>query len=370
MALAVLAQGLMTFWNTAFVALRRVSLTLRVVVYESLAEVTASVALVALGAGATGAAFGRAVGFGFGALVALILIHRLLGSGAITVFGGGHGRARQIARYAGVMLVVETAYSAWSSVNGLIIGWLLGATAVGLFAAPFRLVGALTYAGIAVAQAVAPRMSRAGQGPDVRSFASATRFLIMLQLAFAIPIAVWAAPITNLVLGDAYDESVGVMRTLALFAFIAGFSPLFSVSVNYLGEARWRVPIVLAGFSLNVLLDFALVGKMGIEGAALGATAGSALYTGAHLWICTRAADVGLPLRRLGATLLRSLAAGALMAAVLLAFGTSSLGLATMITGGLAAVAVYVGALLLLGELSRGELKRVRAQVARLAGSR
>jgi hypothetical protein len=58
------------------------------------------------------------------------------------------------------------------------------------------------------------------------------------------------------------------------------------------------------------------------------------------------------------------------MAAVLLAFGTSSLGLATMITGGLAAVAVYVGALLLLGELSRGELKRVRAQVARLAGSR
>ena len=98
MALAVFAQSLMAYWNTAFVALRRVSLNLRVVFSESVAEVGASFALVALGAGAAGAAFGRAAGFAFGALVALLLVYRLLGFGAlassaraVATPGGSHG---------------------------------------------------------------------------------------------------------------------------------------------------------------------------------------------------------------------------------------------------------------------------------------
>ena len=66
MAIALLGQSLMGLYGNAFVALGRLSLNFRVVLSESAVEAAASVALVLLGAGASGAAFGRAIGYACG----------------------------------------------------------------------------------------------------------------------------------------------------------------------------------------------------------------------------------------------------------------------------------------------------------------
>ena len=66
-AIAFFGQSLMNFSRSAFIALRRTSRTFGLVISESAMEFTASVAMVPLGGGATGAAFGRAVGYVFGA---------------------------------------------------------------------------------------------------------------------------------------------------------------------------------------------------------------------------------------------------------------------------------------------------------------
>jgi O-antigen/teichoic acid export membrane protein len=362
MALAVFAQSLMAYWNTAFVALRRVSLNLRVVFSESVAEVGASFALVALGTGAAGAAFGRAAGFAFGALVALLLVYRLLGSGALAV-GSGGGHARRIARYAGALVVVDLAYSALLSIDSLVIGAVLEAEDVGLFQAPYRLAYALAFVGLAFANGIAPRMSRTGEGPDAAAFATALRYLLLFQTAFAVPLVVWAEPIVHVVLGEEYDESVDVLRALAVFAFVAGFSPLFSLSANYLGEARRRIPIAIAALLVNLVVDLILIPEIGIMGAAIGTDLAVVLYAGAHLWICNR--FVGLSFRPLAPTLARSLAAGAAMAGVLLLLGTSSVSLPLLVAGGIAATAVFAAAVVALGEFSRSELGTARDWVAR-----
>jgi O-antigen/teichoic acid export membrane protein len=362
MALAVFAQSLMAYWNTAFVALRRVSLNLRVVLSESVAEVGASVALVALGAGAAGAAFGRAAGFAFGALVALFLVYRLLGGGALAVHGSG-SHARRIAKYAGALVVVDLAYSALLSVDSLVIGAVLEAEDVGLFQAPYRLAYALAFVGLAFANGIAPRMSRTGDGPDATAFVAALRYLVPFQVAFAVPLLVWAEPIVHVLLGEEYDDSVEVLRALAVFAFAAGFSPLFSLSANYLGEARRRIPIAIAALLVNLVVDLALIPEIGIIGAAIGTNLAVVLYTGAHLWLCDRV--VGLPLRRLAPTLVRSVVAGAAMAGVLLLLGTMGVGLPLLIAGGILSAAVFAGALVALGEFSRSELGAARAWVGR-----
>ena len=54
----------MGFYRTAFEAIGRVRLNLRLVFSESAVEAGASIALVLAGAGVVGAAFGRAIGYG------------------------------------------------------------------------------------------------------------------------------------------------------------------------------------------------------------------------------------------------------------------------------------------------------------------
>lgn len=363
MALALLGQGIMAFWSTAFIALRRISLDLRVVFSESAVEATASIGLVLLGAGAAGAAFGRALGYLFGALLATVLIYRLLGRPAIAAFGPGRGQARRIARYAGAMLLIDTAWTASGQVPALVIGAFLSATEVGLYQAPGRLAALLSYPGLALANGVAPRMSRSGGGPAVAVLRRGLRWLVIVQVAVTVPILVWAEPLTELVLGGEYARSAEVLRALSPFILFFGLAPLLSLTVNYLGEARRRVPIAAVTLIANLVLGIVLVSEIGIVGAAVAADVSLIGYTFAHFWICDRL--IGLPLGRIAVTAARSLLAGGAMAAVLVAFGTSAdLGPATLLIGGVAGALAFGISLLILRELSIAELRSVRATVA------
>ena len=69
-SIAVLAQGFFLFVLATFEALGRIAINLRVVALESVVEGSSIVVLVLLGAGATGAAFGRAIGYTVGVGVA------------------------------------------------------------------------------------------------------------------------------------------------------------------------------------------------------------------------------------------------------------------------------------------------------------
>ena len=158
-----------------------------------------------------------------------------------------------------------------------------------------------------------------------------------------------------MLLGDDYAESADVLRALAPYVFASGFAPLLSVGVNYLGEARRRVPIAIATVLVNLVIDLILVPKIGIVGAAIGTDVAFCLYVGAHLWVFKRI----LPLRlaHLRPTVLRATAAALAMAGVLLALGTSDLTLAAWIAGAIAAPLAFVAVILGLGEFSRAELE-------------
>jgi O-antigen/teichoic acid export membrane protein len=75
-ALALFGQGLASLLGGSFVAQGRVALNLRIVFASGLTELCTTVALVLLGAGATGAAFGRAAGWTMAGTVALVLAIR------------------------------------------------------------------------------------------------------------------------------------------------------------------------------------------------------------------------------------------------------------------------------------------------------
>jgi O-antigen/teichoic acid export membrane protein len=185
----------------------------------------------------------------------------------------------------------------------------------------------------------------------------------MLHAPVAVAMAVWAQPIVDLLLGPDFSKSADVLRALAPLIFMQGFGPLVTIAVNYLGEARRRVPIILGCVVLNVVLLVILVEVYGVVGAAVSVDISYAVYAGAHLWICIRILD--LRLRPLLWTVLRVIPAVVAMACVLVAFGTVSLSRGDWIFGSICGATAFGVALILTREVQLSELRQMPRMVLR-----
>lgn len=367
MAFAVLGQGMFLLYRGVFVSLGRVSLTWRATLLESAIEASASIALVLAGAGAAGATFGRATGYLLGSLLAVVISVRVLGRDSVGARNRGY--MGKVARYGTALLIVTVAFTLFEQIDVLLIGAIISTKAVGVFEAPMRLSTFLGYAGQAVAFGVAPRLARReDEGPNVAAFASATRYLTILQGALLAPLLVWTMPIVDLALGSGYEGSVSVLRALTPFVFLAGLGTFITLAVNYIGEARRRIALAVGTVALNAAIDLVLLPRIGVVGGAIGTDVAFGLYVAGHFWICKQVMD--LSLRPVAVTFARCVLAAAAMAGVLALFGTSSLSWVDWVAGALAGLAAYAGALILTGEVSRAELGQARAALATRFASR
>jgi O-antigen/teichoic acid export membrane protein len=361
-AVALLGTSIMQFCLSAFIAQRRVSVNSRVVAAESAVETAASIALVLAGAGAAGAAFGRATGYLLGAAAGVIALRRALGRDAVRVRRRPPAEVRRgILGYAWAVAVVDVSWTAFTQVDALLIGGLLTTAAVGLFQAPMRLLAFLSYPSAAVAVAVAPRL--AGAAPGGERLTRACRLVVLVQAVLIAPLVVWPQPIVSVVLGSDYQGSVAVLRAIAPYAFLLGLAPLVSTSLDYLGEARRRIPIVVGSLLVNLAIDVVLIPRIGVVGGAIGSDVAFAVYVPAHLAVCARLLDADL--LPLGVTFLRAGLAAAAMAGVLALVGTSGLAPVQIVVGAVAAIAAYVATLVLLDEVTVHELAAARATLRR-----
>jgi O-antigen/teichoic acid export membrane protein len=366
-SIAVLGQSLMQLFAGGFEALGRNSTGFRLALSESALEAGTSIALVLLGAGVTGAAAGRAIGFGAGAVIGLILMARLIRPGRIRVGLASRWGWRRIAGYAGALLVIDGAFALFTQIDLLLIGALLDTEDVGLFGAPLKLTALIMYPGLALAAGVSPRLARGeGQEPNVGALETAMRFLLILQLLFAGFMLVWAEPLVDLALGSDYDGSIPTVRALAPYVVLIGFAPILSIGVNYMGEARRRIPLAIVAVLVNAAIDVILLPEIGIIAAAIGTGAATAIYVGGHLWICRDL--LGLKLRPLALTFVRSLVAFAALCGTLLLFGTGDISIAALIGGAVAATIAYGAALVLTREISRDELAAAGAALRSVVG--
>lgn len=363
-AIALFAESLMMF-GVVFTAIGRVDLQFRTSLAEGAVETTASVALVLAGGGATGAAFGSSIGYLAGAVATVYLLARTIGPKVIPRSYKFGPDAKRIASYAGVLLIIDGAYTAFLQVDVLIIGAYLSASSVGIFSAPMRLIVFFGYPGAAVSSGVAPRLVRgSAEGPDVESFLVALRFLLVVQAVITAFVLGWAGLLSEVVLGSSYKESATVLRVLAPYIFLGGFGALVSISANYLGEARRRVPIAIAAALVNLIVDLILVPRIGVIGGAIGTDLAFALYAPAHLLICQRALD--LDLRPAARTFLRTTLAGAAMTGALLLFGDSVSHLWRLPAGALVGLGLFVLVLWATRELSGAEARELIERQPRL----
>ncbi|MDQ3933766.1 MAG: oligosaccharide flippase family protein [Actinomycetota bacterium] len=362
MALAVLGQSLVAFYRYQFLALRDAAVGFRIVIGEAAVEASTSILLVAIAGGAAAASAGRAVGYGFGTVLAIAITLRRFGRPAIERYRPLREARRQIGRYAGALFAIESSFAASTQMPPLMIGGFLSARDVGVFSAPARLLIFLQYPGISVANGVAPRLAHTeGRGPDVATFVTALRYLIVFQALLLAPLVVWAEPIVDLALGPGYERSADLLRELAPYVFVAGLAALLSTGVNYLGEARRRLPISIFDLFLMVAMLAALLPTVGLSGAAYALDIVTIIYVLFHLWVLRKLVDV--PLRPLVLATVRGLAAAGAAAGVLFAFGTDDLAVWEWGAGGAGALAAFGAVVVVLGEISVRELREAAARV-------
>ena len=119
-------------------------------------------------------------------------------------------------------MVVDGAFTLFSTIDVLLIGAILSVSAVGLFEAAYRLAGLLVFIGAPVRSAVAPRLTRGGGGPDHEALETALHYMVLIQGVVLAPMIVWAEPLTRIVLGTDYLGSIDTLRALAPFALLIG----------------------------------------------------------------------------------------------------------------------------------------------------
>jgi O-antigen/teichoic acid export membrane protein len=366
-ALSLFAESTLGLITGVFVALGKVSVNFYITLTESALEAGFSIVIVLLGGGAVGALVGRASAYAVGCALALLLVTRHVGSWTRQLRQRSAGHVRAIAGYATALALVEGSWVIFSRIDGLLIGGFLNVAQVGFFQAPMRLSALLSYPGYALALGVAPTLARP-QSTRPDAFMRALRYIAIVQVTLLVPCIVWAEPIVRLLLGSQFARSATVLQAIAPFVFLLGFAPLVSIAVDYLGDARKRIPIALATVAINVILDIILIPRVGIVGAAIGTDVAFAVYVPAHLWLCAR--RVELDLRPLAATLARLSVAALAAAAVLAAFGVESLSTADWLGGGALGAAVFAGTLLLTREVSIREIRSATNALRSLARRR
>ena len=356
MALAVLGQSMLYLFAGFFEAIGRNVVGFRLITSESAVETTASIGLVLLGTGATGAVGGRAIGFCFGALLGVFLAIRAVRPARLRVGARSQWGYLPIASYAAALVVIEGAFALYAQIDTILIGVIISTTAAGLFGAALKFILFAQFPGMAFAGGIAPRVARhPDHPPNIEALQSGLSYLIVLQFALVPPLLVWAEPLTKIVLGPDYGGSVVALRFLAPYAFLAGISPLLALSVNYFGEARRRVIPAVATVVLNGILDVVLINALGIKGASIATDTAILFYVLAHLRICVLI--LGLDLSPIRGTFLRSGLAALAMAAVLFGFGTSDVGALELVVGGILALVVYLAVLIATKELSPEQLR-------------
>lgn len=357
-ALAFIGQNLVTFIRNALIALREASEGLTLVASESAMEFAATIGLVLAGGGATAAAFGRAAGYAFGAVLGVALLTRLLERSPLVRTGKSPIARKRFASYAGAMFVVASVTAVYGQLNILLLGAFLSASAVGIYSAPARFVGFLGYPGLAISQGVAPRLARhPDDPPQPRALARALGYVIIFQAWLSAVLLAWATPIVHLLLGSGFSESASVLRALVPYIFLNGIGPLVSSSLNYAGEGRRRIPIAIASLLIAGGLDVLLIPRIGVLGAAVSSDITFAFSVASNLWLARR--FISLPLRPLAATTVRSLGAAGVAAAIFALLGTQDLAPITCVIGLLAGGSGFIGMLLLIRELTWWELRRL-----------
>lgn len=203
-------------------------------------------------------------------------------------------------RHSRWLIISGLLYAAMLRLEILVGAFLLTDQQLGIYAAPARYFAVLEFALVAVGTVLLPRASSIASARSVRRYVSSALGPVAVVTLAAATVAACAEPLTLLLLGPDYEDSVPVVRVLCLAAVLLTVNSTLKYllfSVRRPGGLALMNSVLLAAKLAATLL---LLSRFGAVGAAWSLVAGFAAAT-VFLLIAVRASwhrIGGVPVRR------------------------------------------------------------------------
>lgn len=165
-------------------------------------------------------------------------------------------------------------------IDALMLTWMRGPEANGIYQAAYRLLDAVTDAPGVIVAAMFPaiaRLHRQSRAELRRAYLTVLTVLTLLGVPVMLALLLFADPVVRLLYGAEYAPSVTVLRLLAIALFLI-FVDTANTMVLYSGDELGTVLILSLGTTAaNVLLNLILIPRYSYNGAAVATIASTVL---------------------------------------------------------------------------------------------
>ena len=238
------------------------------------------------------------------------------------------GLVRPLARFGIPLLAVDLVHALAGNLDYLIVGSVMGSTALGLYTLAYRLPELLLLGVVNVLnKAVFPAFASVQDRMDAlrRGFLASVGFVQMVVVPLGIGMIITAEPLVMVTLGDAWTEIVPVVRVIAAFATVSAFMVSDGDVYKAIGRPGLLVRFAIVKIILLVPL-LTVAAHHGLVWIGLAHLASAVLIKGARTIVVCRLLDVHMSVlaRRLAPSVLSG--AALVLAAVPTLSMTASLG--------------------------------------------
>ena len=162
--------------------------------------------------------------------------------------------------------------SVYMKIDQVMIKEMLGAKEVGLYAAAVKLSEAWYFLPLAITSSLFPAIINAKLYQKEVYFQRLQKLydlMVWIAVAIALPTAILSPWIVEFLYGNEYLESSSVLIIhiwSGIFVFLGVASSKYLLAENYIKKTFYRT---FVGALLNIMMNYYLIGIMGIKGAAL-----------------------------------------------------------------------------------------------------
>jgi O-antigen/teichoic acid export membrane protein len=165
-----------------------------------------------------------------------------------------------------------------SQADILMLGVMIGREHVGQYRVALQVAEGLGVVLFSISVVIAPHIARLHALRDWQRLRPllvySHRAGTIIMLVFGVPVAIWSAQVIQLVFGSAYLPATNSLSILVLAKIAYATIGFAGLTISMFGRPGVATILTLATIAMNVSLNFALIPRFGIEGAAA-ATAAS-----------------------------------------------------------------------------------------------
>lgn len=358
----ILLQTFQKFYQKCFEGLRRVDLSSKVsLLFEWSPWGFAILSVALLGPTAKNAIIGKIAGSGL-LLVGFVFFMWFVILKKQSISTNSKIQLGTLLKYSAPMLVTAVSFFVYTHSDILIIQALVGEAEVGIYGVAVRMLDTLHVPAAAIGSAIGAYFVTIYQdksGKDSNLFYDATKWILIIYLPLSVGLVVTSFDLFPLVFGIEYGQAGIIAIIYAPSLLLKSLSATYSLALDYMGYASKRAVAISISAILNIGLNFLLIPKYGIIGAAF---ATQITYLPVVIWyifLIKRVTNSSLRilLKELKPIILSSLIMG------LVIFATSYLFNIHVLISVLIGISIYVFAGWKLKILSNTDIKKIKQKL-------